>query len=148
MAKWSPEMAAIFRDAVGALREALAEAKTFEDTMDILEDVDLDVLRILEEEFHFLPTPVAGLRERIAHAHLRRLASGELMDTAAVSARTVQSWAESTLEEWLPGYTDYDDRIGGQYKIRLMKDGTYQVETTNGYGARQFHVLVIVLAAT
>lgn len=144
---WNAETARVFSDAVSALRQALVQATTYDQAMTILCGVDLDVLRILEEEFHYLPTPTTGLRERIAAAHIRRLERGDTLDTSAVTARTVAGWAEGTLQEWLPGYTDFDEKIGGQYKVTQQTDGTYMVETTHGYGQRRFHVLVVVVEA-
>lgn len=145
---WNAETAQTFSQAVAALKKALAQGRTFDEVMAVLEWVDLDVLRILEEEFHFLQTPPENLRERIAYAHLRRLQDPDSYTTINVTARTVSQWADGTLQEWLPGFTDYDDDAGRQYRIKLMDDGTYQVETTEGFGARRFHVVVTVVEAT
>lgn len=64
-----------------------------------------------------------------------------------ITAQTVADWAEGTLEEWLPGYTDYLDEHGCQFRIKLMTDGTYQVEPMRGYNdaARYFRVIVTVV---
>lgn len=65
-----------------------------------------------------------------------------------VNEDTVREWAEGTLGEWLPGYTDYDEVLGSQFRIRQHDDGTYEVGTVDGFGFStlgRFRVIVTVL---
>jgi len=70
--------------------------------------------------------------------------------TNGISAQTVADWAEGTLQEWLPGYTDVIEGHGCQYRIKLMDDDTYSVEPHHGYfgPARFFRVTVSVVEET
>lgn len=43
-----------------------------------------------------------------------------MSDVNAVTNAAVLDWARDTLAEWLPGYTDYREQWGGQYRIRLL----------------------------
>jgi hypothetical protein len=59
-----------------------------------------------------------------------------------VDELVVEQWAEDKLDEWLPGWTDYDDVLGGQYRIRRVGNHTYQVESQDGWIAGRFSVRV------
>lgn len=63
-----------------------------------------------------------------------------------IDRHTIEDWAQGTLENWLPGYTDYDDVLGCQYRIRRIETDTYEVETVDGaYSAGRFRILVAVV---
>lgn len=145
---WDETTARELTAAVAELKTALSEADTYEATMQVLALVPLEVLNLIEEEFRYLWTPPQELRSRIAYEHLRRQAKRhEPWYLSEVTPRTVTEWAESALEQWLPGITDPDER-GQQYRITLDPDGVYQVQTADGHGAVRYHVTVSVVEAT
>jgi hypothetical protein len=135
-------------DRVAAVRRGLARAKTFRDTMVVLSMADQPTLRIIEQDFFFLPaqtgTSEGALRERLAQQHLRRLEQGvaQMRNTGMVTTELVERWAAAALAEFLVGVTDFDITEGGQYAITHLGDGLYEVTTVEGYDPRRFMVSV------
>jgi hypothetical protein len=63
-----------------------------------------------------------------------------------VTPADVLEWAEGTLGEWLPGYTDYSERANVQYKITQLDSDNFKVELAHDSSCdpRVFKVLISV----
>jgi hypothetical protein len=125
---------------------ALRRARTLNAALAVLSMANTDTLRLIEAEFTLWPGPFDQLRERIAAAHLARVHGGDQMSNlSAVTDRIVLFWARDTLEEWLRGYTDYNEECGGQFRLRPLPhaEGTdldhlvFEVEPVSGGTARR-----------
>lgn len=84
--------------------------------------------------------------------HARTVVSSRRVSELAKHVRPIRidetvvlAWAQATLEEWLPGMTDYDDVLGVQYRIRHVAENTYEVGTIDGWTAGRFAVVITVL---
>lgn len=134
------------------VRRRLASCQTVEATLMALSDVDLPILRVLEPEYTFRQWPADELREQLACAHVRLIQEKVLMSTEGVSAGVVAGWAVGTLQEWLGGYTDFIEELGGQFRLQLLDDGQepsaacllVEVSTVQGLDPRRFQVTVSV----
>lgn len=143
----------------GRLRRLVRRLRTSFDhkaAMRALAEADMSTLRVLEcsltgGRMRDLPEP--ELREWLAEQHVKMKRGKKLSSTRSVSARTVQRWALDILTVWFPGYTDFDDALGGQYKISYLgRHGSsgvvdkYEVSTLDGEDPKTFRVTIAVLA--
>lgn len=105
-----------------ALFDALTSASSSKDAAVILSFADIHVLRRLEERYGLPESPDEdALRTRLAaEAYRRAKHGGTMRDTSKVTADVVRRWALDTVEAWLPGYTDYDEQLGGQCRLTLV----------------------------
>lgn len=62
-----------------------------------------------------------------------------------VTEEAMTQWAQTVLSECLPGKADYGDVFGAEYFIRKIDDSTFRVETSDGWVAGHFRVLVAVV---
>ncbi len=136
------------------IRRRLASCFDADAAMAALSYADLATLRELEPEYTFRPWPVTVLREKIAQAHVRMVRGKVLMSTQAVTTDVVRRWAETTLGEWFAGYTDFEETLGGQFRIRLLEpepehpDTLHaEIVTANGHDPRRFLLTVTVTDA-
>jgi hypothetical protein len=138
---------------VAAVRRRLATAFDVDAAMVALSGADLVTLRLLEPEYVFAPLPVAKLREGIARAHVRAVRGKVLMSTRVVTPGVVWRWAHDVLEGWLPGFTDHEPGLGGQFRLRLLRQQRdergllVQVSTIHDHDPRVFRVGVEVEVA-
>jgi hypothetical protein len=139
-------------DPVAALRASLTTVTSPEDALAILSFASVSTLREIEREFHLVPSASESiLRLRLALSAYRRVSRGEAqrMDTSLVTPNVVRDWASCVLDEWLPGYTDFDEALGGQYHISRIKESgqshglaasLFQVSTADRQDPRAFVV--------
>ncbi len=69
-----------------------------------------------------------------------------------VTSMTLQRWALDTLQIWLPGYTDFDDELGGQFHVAHLgahgRSGLvdrFEVSTMERRDPRRFRLTVSVV---
>lgn len=145
-------------DPLSKLREELAHVKSPEEALTVLAFADLSALRAIEREFCMVPSATESiLRLRLALVACRRATGKDTMreGTTLVTSSVVRDWAIDTLDAWLPGYTDWDDDLGGQYHITRVKQAghtrgmvadLFEVSTVDRKDPRQFIVAVGVAA--
>ncbi len=131
------------------IRRRLSTAFDEEAALVALSPADTATLRLIEKDYTFLPGDVDTLRSRIASAHIEAVRARVQLSTRHVKAPIVRWWAQTVLAEFLPGHTDHDDRVGGQYVIRLVEERSngpdvYEVTTLLNADPRRFYVDVHV----
>ncbi len=137
------------------LKRRLATAFDIDAAMLALSGADMVTLRELEMQFtggRMRNMTEEELRCWLAGQHVARKRGKVLMSTRMVTSATVQRWALDVLQIWLPGYTDFDDLLGGQFKVRYMgpvgrsgKADRFEVSTIEGRDPRSFRRTVAVL---
>lgn len=129
-------------DRVAELRRMLSRSYTFDSTTVALAMADIATLRAIEPEYFHHPVPITHLRGKLAEAHMETVSSKQATTTRKVSPEVVHEWAEDALREAMPGYTDFDANLGGQYRIAELEhdsDGVlFQVTTTDRLDPKQF----------
>lgn len=135
-------------DRVATLRRHLRSATTYDQALLACSTADTATLRNIEPDYYTEPVSATVLRETIAAAHAERAAGPQAADTDQVTPELFNAWVYATLNQWLPGATDFDARFGGQYLIQLLgldhRTGgqRYQVSTPDGHDRREFVVTV------
>jgi hypothetical protein len=135
-----------------ALRR-LATAFDVDSAMAAMSTLDMAGLRDLELTFSDrYPRRMSEeeLRVALAEVHVKRKRGKQMLSTQPVTAGVFQRWALDTLQEWLAGYTDWDDELGGQFRITYLGNDVlgekYRVETADRRGDhREFRLAVAVL---
>jgi hypothetical protein len=137
------------------LKRRLATAFHIDAAMVALSGADLVTLR--ELEMHFTGGRMRAMSEEelrcwLAGQHVARKRGKVLMSTGMVTSATVQRWALDTLQIWLPGYTDFDEELGAQFKVKWLgphgrsgKVDRFEVSTMEGRDPRAFRLTVAVL---
>lgn len=135
-----------------ALRR-LAGAGDMDTAMRALSLLDMTGLRDVEYAFsnrHPKRLSEEDLRLFLAEQHVARIRGEPMTGTEVVTAQVFARFALDTLREWLPGYTDYDEALGGQFHIsylgRDILGEKYRVETAEKRFGREFRLAVAVLA--
>lgn len=136
-------------------RQQLRDVSTISQALTILSSLSNGQLRLIESDYTSHPGPTLTLRERVAQlAYVAcRDRFTQTHDTKLVTPAVVREWALSAVAEWLPGYTDFDERVGGQFQIRPIavegdpkapKALIFRVKTFNDEDPKDFRVAVTV----
>ncbi len=137
-------------DRVAYIRRRLKTAFNEDAAFIALSPADTETLRVIEADYTFLPGDVDGLRGRIAKAHAEAVIAKVQLSTHHVTPAVLRWWAQQALAEFLPGHTDHDARVGGQYVVRLVEESSshgpdvYEVTTILNGDPRRFLVDVTV----
>lgn len=139
------------------LQRRLALAFDYAGAMAALRGADMPLLRRLEASYSSRRHEygLRDLREFLAEEHVKIKRGRKMTSTHRVNGRAVQRWGLETMRLWLPGYTDFDDELGGQFRVDYLglhgnreTVDRYRVSTPDRLDPRVFRLTLAVLEET